>query len=214
MVFFSPIMAPRRVLAVSPTVTYLSFQSSTSNASQYTFNSVAIGNAAADRLVVVSPGASSTQHVTAVTIGGVSATAHTDTSGGDPSCEIWSATVPTGTTAQIVVTLSGSANRMGMGVWTITDLNSATPIDSDKVQGGSTNASRSLTVNVEEDGVVIVAGGRNMAGAITPTNYTERYDSSVESNDQFSGGDNVPASTGTKQYTMDAVASMSVVSWR
>ncbi len=91
---------------------------STTTATSHTFSAVAIGTAASDRLVAVCAGNSGYgQTISSVTVGGVSASQEVAvyyTS----ALDIWVAAVPTGTTADIVVTFTGSA-ECGISVWPI-----------------------------------------------------------------------------------------------
>lgn len=103
-----------------------------SSQTTYTFSSVAIGAADASRVVVVAvTGArgAGTPSISSVTIGGVSATlGRYETNGFSASVGIYAAVVPTGTTADVVVTWDSGMNRCGLGVWTCNGLNSLTPV--------------------------------------------------------------------------------------
>lgn len=85
-----------------------------------TASGVAIGTADANRLVVVAIGGryDSGAGYSTVTIGGVSATIHdqTDSNSDERIVCIASAIVPTGTTANVVVTLTGGSVRSGNGI--------------------------------------------------------------------------------------------------
>lgn len=85
-----------------------------------TASGVAIGTADANRLVVVGIGGryNSGAGYSTVTIGGVSATIHdqTDSNSDERIVCIASAIVPTGTTADVVVTLVGGSVRSGNGI--------------------------------------------------------------------------------------------------
>lgn len=91
--------------------------------SSYTFSSVAIGAASANRLVIVGIMAGKPPGLTigAVTIGGVSATSHGSNAQGASIVAMVSAIVPTGTTANIVIPMAGLAGtspRAAISVWT------------------------------------------------------------------------------------------------
>jgi hypothetical protein len=82
----------------------------------FTFNSQAIGTAAADRWVIVATSSNPFGFFpSSVTIGGVAATLIIQAS----VTSMWAALVPTGTTANIVVNLASTDDRVIMGYWTV-----------------------------------------------------------------------------------------------
>ncbi len=90
----------------------------------YTFTDCAIGSASDDRIVsvAIAMGAASNTKIASVTIGGVSATPRVVEQYTDGRIsECWDAVVPSGSTADIVVTHSvGSNSRISVDWWTIT----------------------------------------------------------------------------------------------
>ncbi len=88
------------------------------NASSHNFTTVAIGAASSDRRVVVACAYRGGGPITGVTIGGVSAALDVAQSTAN-SAEIWSAIVPTGTTATVAIALTGAGSGMGIGVWRV-----------------------------------------------------------------------------------------------
>jgi hypothetical protein len=115
--------------AASAVMTFRSGPAAQAGASEMTFASVPIGDAAADRLVVVGLQATHTTGVPiTLTIGGVSATsavAVVDVGGSDSRVQLFYATVPTGTTADVVAA-STFISVMQIAVYTLTGV-SATP---------------------------------------------------------------------------------------
>lgn len=145
-----------------PEVVFCHTAADETDAGSYTFSSVPIGEAASDRLVVVSCH-TTTNPVTAATIGGVTATVHATATNASKSTVLLSATVPTGTTADIVLTV-GSALRMLIGVWTITHLNSATPTDTSTASSDDSLTSTSMSdLAINTGGVAIYAYTTNDA---------------------------------------------------
>ncbi len=158
---------------------------STAGATTYTFSSVALGAAATDRLIAVIAYGGLTFPLTAssLVIGGVSASAVVQ-GGQGAACtlEIWIATVPTGTTGDIVVTWGGAELACGLGVYRITGCSStATDTASQGLAHG--NATDLVgSVNVLANGVCLAGtGDGNSAGTKTYTwsGLTEDFDEVV-----------------------------------
>jgi hypothetical protein len=140
------------ILAARPSAAAASFslawtasEQIASASSPYNYSSSnSIGAADSNRMVVAAfawfdgGGAS---NITAVTIGGVSATltAADIDSGGISGVEIWTATVPTGTTAQVVATKTGlhSMHRMTVHLSRVVGHSSNTPTDTITATGTS-----------------------------------------------------------------------------
>ena len=126
--------------AAVPIDSTLAFTASAVNSgsqSSYTFSSQAIGTASSDRVVVVGVSAgNSPADVSSMTIGGVGA-AHAVSQTNSTETEIWYATVPTGTTASVVVNFSGGKGRCGIGVWALTGVSG---VGSKKLTSSGSNA--------------------------------------------------------------------------
>lgn len=177
--------------------------------SSRTFSSVNIGTADASRVVVVIVASDNgwlNDSQIAVSIGGIIADEHeirtgTGNSGTNRiSVALVSAQVPTGTTANIVVTNTGSTARMVIGVWAlypsdpdpIETISNAGPISGGSASTGC-NTSRYLpNLNIVNGGIVI-GGSFNeepggavswaWSGSDTPT---KNSDTSVESVNRYS----------------------------
>lgn len=104
-----PSVAPVQTSSVD--IAYTDGASSSSNTFTYTFSNIGIGAAATGRIVAVCAAINATSATTygisSITIGGVAATMAVRSSG-NKNAAIAYAVVPTGTTATIVVTLTGS----------------------------------------------------------------------------------------------------------
>lgn len=142
-------------------VDWRGFTAATTDASSYTFSSASIGAAYPDRHVALIVGAASSQNnytrvVSSVTIGGVSATIIEQvrsTQHNYPGIgALVIAAVPEGTSADIVVTFSGTVLRCAVGRWVLRGLASPTPRDthSELVYNMST-----ATVDAPKGGVLI-----------------------------------------------------------
>ncbi len=118
--------------AANPQVTPIGVAASSTGSSTavFTYANVGIGVAAANRRVIANGClASSGLTIVSVTIGGIAATVAQDGAGNNLSF-VASAVVPTGTTADIVVTYSGGNFLSApMHIWTVNNdlLQSATP---------------------------------------------------------------------------------------
>lgn len=178
--------------AAAASLSYITTVSDTANNTTYTFSTTSIGAADSTRRVVViahwhrNTGADKT--ISSATIGGVSATIHvqaTDIIG----VGIISALVPTGTTADIVVTLTGGADRMQIGVWRAINETASSPhaTASDNVLAG---AVLSTTIDIPATGW-LVAGAIGRGGTPTSmawTGVTEDYDTILESATNVNSG--------------------------
>jgi hypothetical protein len=151
-----------------------------------------------------------------LTIGGTGATGYQNTARLYHN-SLWALAVPTGTTANIVVTFSGLVNNCLIAVYALYDLSSNTPVASNAATAaGATTVS--LTLSAQKDGIVIggITGSANVT--TTWTGVTERYDTAVESAVR-SGGESVIATTNASYSVQaDTSGSASLVlaagSWR
>lgn len=151
----------------------------------YTFSSQAIGTAFVGRRIVVGVGAinSASRTIASVTIGGVTATqiAFIEATGGGAFVPtgLYIAQVDTGTTANVVVTWSGSASRCSLGVFALSNMTTNTAFDS----GTSVTNPITKTLTVPVGGIAIgYATTYNSPGAMSFTwsGLTERFDQILE----------------------------------
>jgi hypothetical protein len=152
----------------------------TTDLSEYTFSSVDISDAG-NRIVVVGimslRSAAGTANLTSVTIAGVSASVEVvSASGGRQICAIATASVPTGTTGDIVVTFDQTMARCVIAVWAAYDLNSATAVDT----ASSTADPASLDVDTQTAGLIFAVAYNNGGGTATWTGITEQFDTTSE----------------------------------
>lgn len=99
--------------------TFVTVTGSTSNISSFSFPGVPIGSPSATRRVVLALAYRGGDPVASVTIGGVSASADVAQTSTGNQAEIWSAEVPTGTTATISIAFTSAGSGVGVGVWTV-----------------------------------------------------------------------------------------------
>jgi len=137
-IFFPTTITGKPAAGGGPKVVTYQTQTSGTTSTNYTFSSQAIGTATSDRIVIVAVHLLNTGATgSSMTVGGISATRQVRSQRGTGTSEIWTAAVPTGTTATIVVNGSAASDRCGIIVWTATGLLSGTAV------GTGTNTSSS-----------------------------------------------------------------------
>lgn len=189
--------------------TYTDSAVSSSNLTTYTFSGRSLGSAADDRYILVCAFALglSARTLSSVTIGGINATTILTASDDDGftyvSTAMVIAKVPTGTTGDIVVTWSGGLSGCGIGVYRLTNLESATPTATASDVIPSSNAlSASLTIPVDGCGVGYAAQ-YNYTAARTWiwANLTENFDGIIETYGTHSGAISTTAGTANRTAT-------------
>ena len=159
-------------------LTYVTATDAAGGGSPQTFATVSIGTAAYDRrviLAVAAGGGATVGTVTGITVGGVSATKIVEQlgAGNQTRSQIWIALVPSGTTADIILTYSASVSQFGIGVWNATGLSVNTAFAS----GGSTADPGTATLACTGGGFCVsLAATFNLSTSLTWTNVTEKYD--------------------------------------
>tara|TARA_Y100000310_G_scaffold255681_1_gene263200 strand:+ start:1035 stop:1712 length:678 start_codon:yes stop_codon:yes gene_type:complete len=176
--------------AIGPPLT-VNNTASTGNASDltvYTFSDVAIGTAAADRVVVIGVfliGATGGHPTMTATIDGVGTTqAINDNHEGENVEFIHAAVVPNNTTADIVITASKGCSRCGLGVWEVQGGASVTATDT----LASSADDPTGTIDVEAGGVIIGYATNSNNPVTTWTGITEDFDSVVFEDDNKATG--------------------------
>lgn len=196
-------MVPRRGVG-GPQPASLAFLQATADAADqttYDFTSQDFGSADATREIIVSvlwfTGANA-QTLNSASIGGVSATIHVqnnDQISGNlyVGAAIISASVPTGTSGTVSVTLSAGCLGCAIGAYRAINLISTTPhhtaTDDDDVIN--------MSLNIPEDGVFVACAMFDAAGAVTTSGMTEDFDAGLEGFVQYVGG----SATGLSQET-------------
>jgi len=158
------------------------------NTLEHRLSNIAIGTADANRKVVVGVVAdhNTQQKVINITIGGVNTSLVVEaghSNGRQP--EIWQADVPTGITADIVITWNASATQVGIGVWAIYD--AASNAHDTNVSHPPTGTAPSGKLNILSDGVALSISMADNSATWTWSNLTENYDETVESSVVQSG---------------------------
>ena len=171
----------------TPVVTYQG--SITGTGTTITYTAAPIGTAAANRVVIVTTGArdvtgSTSGYVTSVSIGGITATKQVESPATPVGLvSIWSAVVPTGTTANVVVGYSGSSTGVAFSVHTIHGGASATAKLTASASDDTASTSISTTMNVSVDDIVIMTCASDSTGSfLTFVGVTKKYEA-----DQLNG---------------------------
>jgi hypothetical protein len=148
--------------APPPLITHVTSDQTTGAATTYTFNNQNIGAAAADRHVVVFAAweqNSAVRTLSSATIGGAAATIDVQATGLDTTNRCGGAMfrrlVPAGTTANIVLTLSGSADQMVIAVYTITGHSTGVPSATSSSNTKLPGTSFSTSLNVGQNGCIL-----------------------------------------------------------
>lgn len=172
-----------------------------SGAGTYTFSGVSIGTAAADRKVIV-PFTFERNTISAVTIGGVTATVESISQAGVAGAAVAHADVPTGTTADIVFTMSGDPTFEAITTYSLTGAESAA-VDSNSIGENGTGGSFSLTT--VNGGWVVAASFLRTGGTATWTGASEDYTTTTAGRDHS----HASGSTSSTSTTIEAAWSAS-----
>lgn len=194
----------------------------TNGTSTVTISAMAIGAAAADRLVFIvlgwfDLGAAIQANPTSVTIGGITATqAVVSNTGGvfTPALYEYWAAVPTGTTANVVVNFSANADTsdyIGVSVYRVVGANTSTPVSATATTNTtSPTQAVSTSITVPANGALICGGsGLTASGSVSWTNATlDTNFSGVLSSDEYSSASSTTATTSTRTYNDSGGASV------
>jgi len=187
---------------------------SVTNATSYTFNTVNIGTATADRLVVVvamgSAGASG-RTISGITIDGTAGssvvTQGNSSASNDPICFIAQRVVTSGTSISVVVACGGNTfNRMAIAVYTLKDYQSSTAVDTDQTLYSSSTNTATATLDLSSGGVAIY-------GAQTNGNRTSSWSSASENVDAQYSGETSTYTAANKTNTSTTTADVETVTW-
>lgn len=167
--------------ALPPTkrLVYINSSQITTSNSIFTFASSSLGTASWDRRIIVAVAtANSTRAISSVTVAGITATINVTYEGGgdNNTTAIVTAWVPTGTTGDIVVTLTGGTNpNCIVGWWAAYGLTSNDAINT--TTDAVATATPTLTLTTKPGGFAIYVYGTSASGATsTWGTATERFD--------------------------------------
>lgn len=161
-----------------PSYAYVTSNSSTTDASSYTFAGTSIGPAGPNRLVVVASALRSgaSNSYSSVTIGGSAAAAAVVQDAAQTNVGLHALLVPSGTTADIVVTMTGTGGRCVIGVYALYNLASTTA----RATASSTAATLALSLNTQPQGIVLATAYCGGSSSEVWTGATQDYKLSPE----------------------------------
>lgn len=161
-----------------PTLEFTGFAVDIVAGTTHTLLAVPIGAAAADRIVQCWVSARQGTSVTAVTIGGVTATLGASQNIATCASRMAYALVPTGTDATVVVTTSASSSNCGISVFRLTGV--STPTEQ-VVTGAASPLSITASLATNQVALAGYSSDQNNAGAsVSWTNATETSDYQVQ----------------------------------
>lgn len=197
-------------------------QTATSGASNttYTFASQNLGAAASDRCIIITSSLrdSSGFVVSSITVGGVTATiTNNHFNSPEVNTVIAIAEVPTGTTGDVVVTMTGTTARCAVDMYRATGLASTTPTDTANTGTVANENPQSAELDKAE-GITIGVCCTNASGAtFTWGNLaTKDTDADLESQSFSSASEESTAATQTITCTRDSGGTrtaMSLATW-
>jgi hypothetical protein len=157
----------------------------------YSFSSLNFGTASADRHLLIGTAgqAGSAASVSAVTIGGISASQVFSASSSTVTVAFWIAAVPTGTSGTVQITWAAQRARCAVIVWALTGLQSTTPVDTgSEVNSGSTALNDD--VDISAGGVCLAMAYDSGTGSRTWTwsGLSEVIDTTFASGRSYTGG--------------------------
>lgn len=184
-------------------LTYVSNNSTdrASSSTAFTYTAQNIGTANSNRIVIVGVGlfnaGSAVASISSLTVGGNTATSIVDNlfNFSATRVAIYAIAVSSGSTADIVVNLSGNATTCGIGVYSMVS-SSLTVTASNTASAGivtGTSVSTNITTNLDAAVVGFLYGVNN--GATTWTGLTEDFDIDTRSTENFSGAKLYPSTT-------------------
>jgi len=204
--------------AAGKTLTFLQGTADAANASVYTFTAQNLGAAASDRRIIVSFGAravgGTAMSVSSITVGGISATINAQTANTSADvCLVATATahVPTGTSGDIVVTVSRSCVRAGITVYSASGLTSEVASDSDTSTAVSPATS---SVTIPSGGFMVGFAVSSGASAATWSGLTEDFDGVSEGTLVYTSASSSTVGTPSVSAVMGGSAPVGVfVAW-
>jgi len=183
------------------------------SAGTVTFNSIPFGTATVDRLIIVCihSAGSGNPTISNCTIGGITATAVTvQATGSNTNIRLYQAVVPTGTSGTVTYDLSAASPQNNIGVWSIKNLLSVSPVAT-SVVNGSTTSSRTITLSDILNNGVAIFGAETTSATTFDNGVTTRYSSSSFDN---SGGDMVSVANMVRFQTAISSRAVAAASWR
>jgi hypothetical protein len=179
---------------------YVTRAESTSNLTTYTFSSQSLGAEHANRKIIVACSgrrATAQGEVSTVTVGGVSATLAVTRVSANDVVALFCASVPTGTTGDVVVTYATDQTESAIAIYRATNISTTKTSSGSEVNEDPLSATiASIPANSILVGVAMV----NTSATATWTGATEDYDDTTEAASVF--GASTTISNAQTNYTL------------
>jgi hypothetical protein len=204
-------LMPSANFSTSVAITHTADPVDTVERSAYTFSSVAIGDEAAGRKIVIETSGFSTggpfnPSVSTITVGGESCTliiGKNSSPGASYRAELWYIDKADDTTGDIVVTWSESTSGGAVGVWVVNNAAAGAPSDTDS-DGNTVPLAGSLTVPA--NGGAICSAFNSNTSTVSWTGVDEDFDEVFRGSGIHSGASKIFA---TAQSPLAITATMS-----
>lgn len=164
---------------LKPTFAYITSNSSATDATSYTFAGTSLGTAGPNRLIVVGSAARSgaSNSYSSVTVGGSAMSSAVVRNAAQTNVGLHYLLVPTGISADIVVTFTGTAARCGIGVWALYNLAQQAA----RSTASDTAATLALSLNTFPDAIALAITYTGGSTSEVWTGLTENFDVAPES---------------------------------
>ena len=193
---------------IAPTVEYVTRISNTNVLTTYTFSGASLGSEGQSRKIIVVVFArsnSSSRSVSSVTVAGNSASSiianNSDISGDATEASIWAADAPTGTTGDIVVTMSAQFAQCTIAIYAARNLLTLTADDTSSDSGSDSTIN--LNLDATDSGFAVAGVYYSDNRSTTWSGLTENSDANIVSRAASSASDNFTTG-GTKTITATA----------
>lgn len=157
-----------------PSFAYITSNSSTTDATSYTFAGTSLGTAGPNRLIVVGTAlrSAAVNSYSSVTVGGNAMSNAVVQNAHQTNIGLHYLLVPAGTSADIVVTMTGTGGRCGIGVWALYNLAQTAP----RSTAIDNSANYALSLNTQPDAIVCAITYNGGSTSEVWTGLTENFD--------------------------------------
>lgn len=145
--------------------------------------------------VAIAGAVDSSQSITGVTIGGITATNIVQRTATHIPCGVWVAEVPTGTTGTVAMTFSGDMATVGIAVARI--INPGNHLGFDTASGNHASGTIDLSLDIPTGGAAIAVAHAENGSSTTWTGLTELIDTDLNSGEFFTAASGGSAGTPT-----------------
>lgn len=189
-----------------PSLTFKDFEAATNSAKVYTFSTMDLGTATANRAIIITVNAEiqdpTPPPVGSLSIDGIAATNRVDrqdtNNGVGVTAEIWQATVPSGISGTVSVSFSATMRGCTIGVYRLITT-TTTPANTGSDASPTSPLSMAATVPSGGAGVAVGTIHQGISGTeMTMSGITENYDTDCQ---LFRAGAGTISSSGTKQFS-------------